>query len=630
MICITRKNAGRRFGVISHDILYSPLSAQGTPSARHHPNSACNAPPAMSIYNEVVFESLRRHSPETLARARGDSPVDLLLTNANLFVPTTKEWVLTDIAIAGGVVAGWGHRDASREIDLDGAWVTPGFIDAHMHIESTKLWIPNFVEAVLPWGTVAVANDPHEMANVAGIDGVKAMIQAAMQMPFTFGFSASSCVPASIFESNGAIFDIAEMEEVLGSPLGIGIAEVMNYPGVIHGDEALMAKIAAAGNRRVDGHAPGITGRDLDAYLCAGVESDHEMASYEEVVEKRRKGMWVFLRQGSASWNIPALARTVIESGTSRVALCSDDREPDLIEQKGHMNHCISVAVESGISLEDALVLATLNPAEYHGFKHLGIVAPGHQADLNIFTSMDPLNLRPHMVFQRGELLAQDGEFRGTLQRVDPPESVRCSVKLASKLLPGSFTLNCKEGDLVRVIEVTTRSLWTAASTATFSLVDQELNQLAVVERHTGGGRMANGLVRGFGLKCGAMASTVAHDAHNLMIVGANSDQGRADMATAGNRIAEIGGGQVVCLDGEIIAEIRLPIAGLMSDQEIGELAPQVVSAHEAASARLGCSLDAPFMTLSFLGLSVIPELKLTDKGLVDVDRFELVDLVAG
>ncbi|MHB8263311.1 MAG: adenine deaminase [Acidimicrobiales bacterium] len=577
-----------------------------------------------------MFESLRRHNPETLARARGDRPVDLLLTNANLFVPTTKEWILTDIAIANGIVVGWGRREAYREIDLDGAWVTPGFIDAHMHIESTKLWIPNFVEAVLPWGTVAVANDPHEMANVAGIDGVRAMIQAAMQMPFTFGFSASSCVPASGFESSGAIFDLDEMKEVLGSPLGIGIAEVMNYPGVIHGDEALIAKIAAAGSKRVDGHAPGMRGRDLDAYLCAGIESDHEMVGYEEAVEKRRKGMWVFLRQGSASQNIPALARTVIESGTSRVALCSDDREPDLIKEKGHMNHCISIAVESGISLDDALVLATLNPAEYHGFKHLGIVGPGYQADLNVFTSMDHLDLRPHMVFQRGELVAEDGEFLGTLERVDPPESVRHSVRLPSRLVPGSFSLDCKEGDLVRVIEVTGRSLWTAAGTATYSLTDRELNQLAVVERHAASGRMANGLVRGFGLKQGAIASTVAHDAHNLMIVGANGSQARSDMATAGNRLAEIGGGQVVCLDGEIIAEVRLPIAGLMSDQGVEALAPQTASAREAAMVRLGCSIEAPFMTLSFLGLSVIPELKLTDKGLVDVTRFELVDLVAG
>ncbi len=576
-----------------------------------------------------MFESLRRHGPEVLARARGDSPVDLLLTNANLFVPTTREWFLTDIAIADGIVAGWGHREAYQEIDLDGAWVTPGFIDAHMHIESTKLWIPNFVEAVLPWGTVAVANDPHEMANVAGIDGVRAMIQAAMQMPFTFGFSASSCVPASEFESSGAIFDRDEMKEVLGSPLGIGIAEVMNYPGVIHGDEALIAKIAAAGSKRVDGHAPGIMGRDLDAYLCAGIESDHEMASYEEVVEKRRKGMWVFLRQGSASQNIPALARTVIESGTSRVALCSDDREPDLIREKGHMNHCISIAVESGISLEDALVLATLNPAEYHGFKHLGIVAPGYQADLNVFTSIDHLDLRPNMVFQRGELVAQDGEFLGTLKRANPPESVRHSVRLSSKLTHNSFTLDCQEGDLVKVIEVTGRSLWTAAGTATYSLQDGELNQLAVVERHAASGRMANGLVRGFGLKQGAIASTVAHDAHNLMIVGANGDQARGDMAIAANRLSEIGGGQVVCLDGKIIAEVRLPIAGLMSDQGIEALAPQVASAHEAAMVRLGCSLEAPFMTLSFLGLSVIPELKLTDKGLVDVTNFVLVDLVA-
>ncbi len=591
-------------------------------------NSLCSLWLFTGNYTKTVFEDYRRHSPALLAKARGDAPCDLLLQNARLFVGTTKEWIHTDIAIADGTVVGWGAREAIDTLDLDGAWVTPSFIDAHMHIESTKLWIPNFVAAVLPWGTTAVANDPHEMANVLGRQGVMAMIEAAQGLPFTFGFSASSCVPASQFESPGALFDLEDIRTILAQPNGVGLAEVMNFPGVIAGDPDLLAKIAAAGSRRVDGHAPGITGSALDAYLCAGVESDHEMLSYDEVIEKRRKGMWVFLRHGSASQNLAHLAKTVIESGTSRVALCSDDREPDLIVSRGHVNHCIEVAREAGITLEDALTMATVNAAEYHGFRHLGLVAPGYQADLNVYTTME--TLVPEIVFQRGQVVARKGALTVSLRHVKPLTTLLGTVHLKEPLDTNAFRTQVLPGQTIRVIRVVEHSLGTGSELVTYTNDDPTLNQLSVIERHRATGRRGHGYLLGFGLARGAIASTVAHDAHNLMVVGANTEQGRQDMATVANHVAAIGGGQAVCLNGEILAEVPLPIAGLMADVPVTELGQQVTFAQNIVRQTLGSSLEAPFMTLSFLGLSVIPSLKLTDRGLIDVDRFAVTPLIVG
>src|SRR5271166_2618549 len=289
--------------------------------------------------------SARRGTPRVLAVARGAEPADLLLTGGRVFVPGTREWVNTDLAIADGVVAGWGPREAREVIDVAGAALTSGFVDAHMHLESTKLWVDEFVRAVLPHGTTAVAADPHEIANVFGVRGVEALAHAAERLPFTFGICASSCVPASPFESPGAEVHAAELRQLLALPGAIGVAEVMNFPGVVAGDAELLEKIAAAGDRRVDGHAPGLSGRALDAYLAAGVESDHECTTAEEAEEKRRKAMWIFIREGSASRNLAALIPTVLRHGTDRMTLCTDDREPDTLLHAGHVNDCVQQRV---------------------------------------------------------------------------------------------------------------------------------------------------------------------------------------------------------------------------------------------------------------------------------------------
>jgi len=538
--------------------------------------------------------------------------------------PSTREWVTTDLAIAEGVVAGWGRRDALVEVDLAGAAVTAGFVDAHMHLESTKLWVDEFVRTVLPLGTTAVAADPHEVANVFGIPGVAALIAAARQLPFTFGVCASSCVPASRFESPGAELFAADVATLLNEHAAIGVAEVMNFPGVIAGDPEMLARIATAGGRRVDGHAPGLRGALLDAYLAAGVESDHECTELDEAEEKRRKGMWVFIRQGSASQNLRALIPTVLAHGTDHVALCSDDREPDTLLDVGHLNDCVRLAVEAGVSEIDALVLATLNPAEYHGFTELGALGPGYQADILCFDTLS--GFLPWRVYQRGTLVAAEGSIvPGTVRGTPAPDFMRRSIHLSVPPAAAAFAFALSPGARVRTIGISEGSLTTTSLISDPSDPHAGVARLAVVERHRQTGRIGLGWVHGFGLTNGALASTVGHDAHNCMVLGSSSPEGPTAMAAAVAHLAALGGGQVAVDDhGRVLAELPLPIGGLMSDQPARVVADGQHRLVEAARS-LGTTIGAPFMHMSFLGLSVIPELRLTDQGLVDVAAFELV-----
>jgi adenine deaminase len=570
----------------------------------------------------------RRATARTLAVARGDEPADLVIKGGRVFVPGTREWVWTDLAVVDGVIAGWGEREARDVVEVDGASLTAAFIDPHMHLESTKLWVDEFVRTVLPHGTTAVAADPHEIANVFGVRGVVAFAAATRGLPFTFGICAPSCVPASPFESPGAELGPAELRELLEVHGALGIAEIMNVRGVIDGDPEVLAKIAAAGSRRVDGHAPGIVGRQLDAYLVAGVESDHECTDLEEAEEKRRKGMWIFVREGSASRNLSALIATVSLHGTDRVALCTDDREPDTLLRDGHVNDCVRLAVAAGVKLEDALVLATSNPAEYHHFDHLGWLAPGYQADVLCFDDMT--NFEPARVWQAGRLVAMNGRVvAGTVPDVAAPDWMLHSVHLGHTPAPGSFDLAPPAGGRARVIGAEARSLSTKALVMDVTDPDLDVARIAVVERHRRTGRIGLGYVTGFGLERGAIASTVAHDAHNCMVVGARDGSGPKEMAAGVARLAEIGGGQVALLDGRVIGEVPLPIGGLMSDKGAAEVAEELRRLTEVVSRALGVTLDAPFMQLSFLGLSVIPELRITDRGLVDVTTFSLTDVGA-
>jgi adenine deaminase len=563
-----------------------------------------------------------------LGVARGEEPADLLVTGGRVFSDATREWIDTSLAVAEGMIVGWGDRDAHDVVDVGGAALTPGFIDAHMHLESTKLWIDEFVATVLPSGTTAVAADPHELANVLGVPGVLALMRAAEPLPFTFAVYASSCVPASSFEHPGATLDANDILELVQRHGAVGIGEVMNFPGVIAGDDEMLARIAAAGGRRVDGHSPGVSGRRLDAYLAAGVESDHEATRLEEAEEKRRKGMWVFLRQGSASQNLVDLAPTIVAHGTDGAAFCTDDREPDTLLSLGHVNDCVRLAVASGISEIEAILLASTNPARYHGLTQLGSLGPGHQADILAFDGLGPWV--PARVWQAGRLVAVGGELEaGTVptggRRDRIPQLLRDTVNIGRLPSADDLVLAVAPGTRVRAVGVESHSLTTLAREVTVAAGD-DLAHAAVVERHHATGRIGRGFVTGFGLRRGAIASTVAHDAHNIVCVGASGE----DMAVAVARLAELGGGQVAVLDGRIAAEVALPLAGLMSDMAAGEVASALDALGAVAARRLGVTVEEPFMQLSFIALSVIPELRLTDGGLVDVGQFAYVPVQVG
>jgi adenine deaminase len=565
-------------------------------------------------------------TPRAIAVARGDEPADLLLTGGRVFSPARREWVDTELALADGVVAGWGERDAREVLDLSGCALTPAFIDAHMHLESTKLWIDEFVRTVLPHGTTAVAADPHEVANVLGVAGIVALAEAAVPLPFTFGVYASSCVPASPFESSGAALSADDIRELIEEHGARGVAEVMNFPGVIAGDPEMLARIRAAGGRRVDGHSPGVLGRDLDAYLAAGVESDHESTTLEEVIERRRRGMWTFIRQGSTSQNLEALIPDVLEHGPDLAALCTDDREPDTLLRAGHINDCARLAVAAGVSEIDALLLASTHPARYHRFDLLGSLGPGKQADILCFDELG--TWLPTRVWHAGRLVAADGQvLDGAVPSAPIPELMRGTMNIGTLPEPERLVLTHPAGTRVRAVGVESRSITTHERVLTVGDPGTDLAHAAVVERHHATGRIGLGYATGFGLERGAMASTVAHDGHNCVTVGAPG--AGADMAHAVARLAELGGGQVAVLDGQVVGELPLPLAGLMSDLPAAEVADQLAALGEASAARLGTTVDEPFMQLSFFALSVIPELRLTDGGVVDVRRFDYVPVEA-
>ncbi len=556
-----------------------------------------------------------------LAVARGDELAELVVRGGRVFSVFTREWLETDIAIVDGHVAGLGVYEGAEELDASGRFVVPGFVDAHMHLESSKLLVDEFARLVLPLGTTTVVVDPHEIANVLGTDGVHWLLDVCGVLPLDVYFMASSCVPASVFESPRRPLSPGDLEGLLRRRRVIGLAEMMNFPGVVSGDEHELAKLRLPGAEHVDGHAPGLVGKPLNAYAAAGIYSDHEAATLEEGRERLRAGIWLLIREASAARNLHALLPLVREYGPARIAFCTDDREPEHVAEDGHINSMVRDAVAAGIAPEDALVLATLNPATWHGLGHLGAIAPGYQADLLVLPDLE--SFVPETVLKRGKPI-------GEIDRPAVPDWVKHTVRVRH-VAARDFTVPW-EGGRARVIGVIPDQIATAALVEEPTVVDghavadaeRDLAKIAVVERHLATGRQAVGLVRGFGLRTGALASTFAHDAHNIVVVGMD-DQ---DMARAVARLAEIGGGVVVVEDRGVRAELPLPIAGLISEAPLDEVVAASRGCIEAA-AKLGCTLSSPFQTMAFLALSVIPSLKITDRGLVDVDRFEVVPLKA-
>jgi adenine deaminase len=556
-----------------------------------------------------------------LAVARGDEPADLVVRGGRVFSAFTREWLETDVAIVDGHIAGLGDYKGDEELDASGRHVVPGFVDAHMHLESSKLLVDEFARLVLPLGTTTVVVDPHEIANVLGTDGVHWLLDVCGGLPLDVYFMASSCVPASSFESPRRPLSPGDLEGLLRRRRVIGLAEMMNFPGIVSGDERELAKLRLPGAEHVDGHAPGVVGKTLNAYAAAGIYSDHEAFTIEEGRERLRAGMWLLIREASAARNLHALLPLAREYGTGRIAFCTDDREPEHIAEDGHVNSMVRDAVAAGTPPEDALVMATLNPATWHGLRHLGAIAPGYQADLLLLP--DLASFVPETVLKRGRPV-------GEIERVEVPEWVKHTVRVRH-VAARDFAIPWEGGD-ARVIgvipdQIVTESLVEEPSVEDGHAVadpDRDLAKIAVIERHLGTGRVGLGLVRGFGLRSGAMASTFSHDAHNIIVVGVDEQ----DMARAIARLTEIGGGVVVVEDRGVRAELALPVAGLISEAPLAEVVAASRGCIEAA-AKLGCQLPSPFQTMAFLALSVIPSLKITDQGLVDVDRFELVPLRA-
>lgn len=562
-----------------------------------------------------------------LAVARGDEPADLLLANARLVNVLSGEVYGTGIAIAGTQVAGLGDRYAAhRTIDLEGRYVCPGLIDAHVHVESSMVPPSEFARAVVARGVTTVVSDPHEIANVLGLPGIRFMLEDAEGAPMDVLVNAPSCVPATELETSGARLDAADLFSLLGEPRLLGLAEVMNVPAVVAGREEVMAKLRVFRGHAIDGHCPGLSGPALHAYVAAGIGSDHESTTPGEALEKLRAGLTVFVREASNARNLRALLPLVTPANESRLCFCTDDRQPADLLEEGSIDHLVRLAIAEGVDPVTALRMATLHPAEHYRLDDRGAVVPGRRADLMVFREL----ARPEaeMVFRAGELVAKDGRVLAERQPC-AWAGLGDTVHVDCERL--DFTVRAT-GRRLRAIgivpdQLLTESLLVEPRTEGGRAVAdpaRDLAKIAVVERHRASGRTGLGFVRGMGLARGAIAGTVAHDHHNLVVIGADD----RSMLTAARALVAAGGGLAAADGDEVLALLPLPIAGLMSDRPIEEVRDRYRELLAAARG-LGSRLHDPFMAMSFLALEVIPSLKVTDLGLVDVERAEIVPLFA-
>jgi adenine deaminase len=559
--------------------------------------------------------------------ARGDAPADTVLAGGRIVNVFSGEIEEIDVAICGDRIAGVGLGYSGRErIDLNGSFIAPGLIDAHVHIESSLCVPAQFATALLPRGVIAAVVDPHEIANVAGAEGVRFVADASRDLSLDVTVMAPSCVPATDMSTSGGRLDASDLEDLRRAGIAHGLAEVMNFPGVIRGDDAMLGKLDAMSGRPIDGHCPGVTGNHLNAYVAAGVGSDHECVGVDEAREKLARGLYLLIREATNARNLDALLPLITRANSRRICFCTDDRTPPDLLNVGSIDHMIRRAIAFGIDPIEAIRMATINTAEWFGLNHLGAIAPGRVANMFVFDDLREPHAR--LVFSRGRLVARDGRMLADAP-ISAPDGTRLAARCEVRWDAVNLEIKAKSAR-VRVIGSLPDQLMTEHRVMpvhqmngyAIADVSRDLLKMTVIERHHGTGRFGVGFIQGFGLTRGAIAGTVAHDHHNLVSIGADD----VSMLTAAHAVAAMGGGLAVAAGENVIAKLPLPVGGLMSDRPIAEVATSY--SHLIAAAReLGSPLNDPFMAMSFMALEVIPALKLTDHGLVDVEQFKIVDL---
>ncbi len=578
------------------------------------------------VYRKEVFMNII----DILPVARGDVPADLLIKNARLVNVFSGEIEDTNIAIYRKRIAGIGDYTEGKEVlDLQGAYVVPGLIDAHLHIESAMVDPVEFARAVLTRGTTTVIADPHEIANVAGLKGVEYMIRYTEGIPLNIYLMLPSCVPATDLSTSGAVVDVMDMIGFVEKhPRVLGLGEVMNFPGVINGDRDLLTKIELIRHKykKIDGHSPGLKGKELNAYISAFIRSDHESSFLDEAKEKLSRGMQVLIREGSSARNMEALLPIINEYTYPHLSFCTDDKHPGDILVEGHIDYIVRKAIKKGINPIFAIKMATINTARHYGLRSMGAISPGYKADMVITDSLE--DFKPKMVIKDAKVVAVDGKLiakvKGEPYFVDEVyNSFRCP-----EILEEDIKIK-RLGEKIRVIKVMDGDLLTEevvmsvnGNSYVESDTDRDILKAVVVNRYSKEKKLSTGFITGVGLRRGAVATSVGHDAHNLLGVGTND----ADILTALNRVIELKGGLVVALEGRVIEELPLPIAGLMSNKKVEFVAEKIRDVKKAAK-NLGATLEDPFMTLAFVQLEVIPTLRLTDQGIVDVGRHKIVSL---
>ncbi len=554
-----------------------------------------------------------------IAVAAGREKADLVLKNAKYLNVFSNEFLCGDIAVANGLIAGVGKYDGKTEIDVSGKLVLPGFIDAHIHLESSMVTPAEFAKAVVAHGTTTVITDPHEITNVMGIDGVEYMIQASQNLPIDVHFMMPSCVPATEIDESGAELDCKDIDLYLDNKKVLGLAEMMNYVGVINGDKNVLSKIVTsqAHHKKIDGHAPELSGNDLNAYIAAGVYSDHECSTFENALEKLRKGQFIMIREGTAAHNLKALMPLLTQQYYSRCMFATDDKHPSDLLYGGHIDYIVKQALKNGADPIVALKTATHHAARYFLLNNKGAIASGYLADIVVVNNLEDFNVET--VFKRGKLVF-DGEVKDfSAPTVDEELAEKCFDTFhLDSVTPSSFKVDGKLG-LIGLVggELLTRNLGTADKID----VENDILKIACIERHKGTNHIGVGYVKGYSLKSGAVATSVAHDSHNIITVGCNDD----DIAVAVNAINDSNGGIAVVENGKIKALLELPIAGLMSDEPLTTVNEKLENAKSSAY-ELGAdkSID-PFMTLSFLSLPVIPSLRITTKGVFDAENWKML-----